>query len=66
MVFFYIWCALTAGILVMAVAEAAAKSSQAASGAVRDWSGYNAVVLTLCLIAFFPVAVLIVCVKKNR
>lgn len=63
---FYIWIALVGAVLLMGITEAIEKAGERSSGAAHDWTGYNTAIFALCMIAFFPVMVLVACVKKNK
>lgn len=66
MIFLYIWFTLIGIIFLMGIIETIMKAVGQHPGATHDWSGYNTAIFTLCMIAFFPVMLLVSCVKKSK
>ena len=66
MTFLYIWSGLAGLLCVLFVLKLVLQIGLAGSGRYADWSSYNAMLLGLLIVVFFPVMVLAACLKKVR
>lgn len=66
MIILYIWVGLAGLLCVLFVLKLLLQIGMAGSGHRADWSSYNAMLLGLLIVVFFPVMVLAACLKKVR
>ena len=66
MILFYIWVALAGLLCVLFVLKLLLQVGVAGSGHRVNWSSYNAMLLGLLIVVFFPIMVLFACLKKMR
>lgn len=66
MIFLYIWGAFAGLIALLFFGKLIAQAALAAKGKSTSWASYNAMLLTMCMIAFFPIMVLVACVKSTK
>ena len=64
MILLYIWAALAVLLCVLFVLKLILQIGMAGSGHRADWSSYNAMLLGLLIVVFFPIMVLAACLKK--
>lgn len=66
MILLYIWAALAVLLCVLFVLKLILQIGIAGGGHRADWSSYNAMLLGLLIVVFFPIMVLAACLKKVR
>ena len=66
MTFLYIWSGFAGLLCVLFVLKLLLQIGLAGSGHYVDWSSYNAMLLGLLIVVFFPVTVLAACLKNVR
>lgn len=62
----YIWAALVGLLCVLFVLKLLLQVGMTGSGHRVNWSSYNAMLLGLLIVVFFPIMVLFACLKKMR
>ena len=62
----HIWVALAGLLCALFVLKLLLQVGMAGSGHRVNWSSYNAMLLGLLIVVFFPIMVLFACLKKMR